>query len=498
MSDSLLDIISNLPGYKKQSSRTWCGPCPQCGGDDRFIVWIDEDQFSCRGCDFKGDIITWLRQVEGKTCGEAFLSIGRQCYTDTCEAHGKCVATRDGSISRPHSDKQRKLRTPENKDHPRSAWKPSPASTPAEIWQERARALVEETHLALLDCYEKPWNNSATPIPGTPAEYLADRGLPFGAVVKNSLGWLGKDLFKSRASWGLSAKKERRDGTETSTLWIPLGLVIPFFRNDGIHRIRIRRPAIKDGEMRYYWLEGSGDDTWMLNPDAKAQIVVETDLDGLMIDWYAGDIIGVMPLGSCSPRPKERAAAVLDRAVCILNALDFEPRTNEKTGRNEAPGGENWLRFWKPRYPHSKRHPAPGGKDAGEAFQNGLNIRAWIIAGLPAGLRPANLPTPPAQTTPENQPVAEQVGKSQLETGETIPVTAPAEESVPSRMIGAREIWFPRTPEAWRRLVRQAKLVIGPKETRLMAHGCPYELVEDLLTVKEIFPGAYLSGLEVQ
>lgn len=37
----------------RQSSDEWCGPCPKCGGEDRFIVFV-EGNFWCRQCDYKG------------------------------------------------------------------------------------------------------------------------------------------------------------------------------------------------------------------------------------------------------------------------------------------------------------------------------------------------------------------------------------------------------------------------------------------------------------
>ena len=39
--------------------------------------------------------------------------------------------------------------------------------------------------------------------------------------------------------------------------------------------------------------------------------------------------------------------------------------------------------FWKRTYPNAKRWPVPIGKDPTEAAQEGLNLRAWVMAGLP-------------------------------------------------------------------------------------------------------------------
>jgi DNA primase len=40
-----------------------CGPCPQCGGDDRFAINIKKQIFNCRGCGAKGDVISLVQHL---------------------------------------------------------------------------------------------------------------------------------------------------------------------------------------------------------------------------------------------------------------------------------------------------------------------------------------------------------------------------------------------------------------------------------------------------
>jgi DNA primase len=44
-----------------------CGPCPQCGGKDRFSINVRKQVFLCRSCAARGNVITLVRFLDG--CG---------------------------------------------------------------------------------------------------------------------------------------------------------------------------------------------------------------------------------------------------------------------------------------------------------------------------------------------------------------------------------------------------------------------------------------------
>jgi len=70
----------------------YAGPCPKCGGSprsDKFNL-KDDGGFKCYACGFKGDAITWLREIEGKTCPEAFEALGQPCDRHDCAVRGTC------------------------------------------------------------------------------------------------------------------------------------------------------------------------------------------------------------------------------------------------------------------------------------------------------------------------------------------------------------------------------------------------------------------------
>src|SRR6476619_3575158 len=47
------------------------GPCPVCGGSDRFAVNTRKNLFNCRGCNTGGDVIALVQHLDGVTFAEA-------------------------------------------------------------------------------------------------------------------------------------------------------------------------------------------------------------------------------------------------------------------------------------------------------------------------------------------------------------------------------------------------------------------------------------------
>jgi phage/plasmid primase-like uncharacterized protein len=56
---------------KKIGTRNHVGPCPRCGGHDRFAVSTRKQVFNCRGCEAKGDVIALVQHVDGCSFSEA-------------------------------------------------------------------------------------------------------------------------------------------------------------------------------------------------------------------------------------------------------------------------------------------------------------------------------------------------------------------------------------------------------------------------------------------
>lgn len=55
-----------------------CGPCPKCGGTDRFAINTNKQIWNCRGCQRGGDVISLVQHLDGSTFGAAVATLSRQ------------------------------------------------------------------------------------------------------------------------------------------------------------------------------------------------------------------------------------------------------------------------------------------------------------------------------------------------------------------------------------------------------------------------------------
>jgi hypothetical protein len=279
-----------------------------------------------------GDAVQWLRDRRGLS------------FIEACEYLGHDPGPRSSEGSRPAP----------------SAWEPREATTPSELWQERARTFLD----GAIDCL---WSTQGESIR---AWLRTKKGLYDATIKKACLGLNLSDKYEPRVFWGLEPVI-KDDGAERRQ-WIPAGLVIPWVVNGNVHRLRIRRDNPGDGP-RYVIASGSGTApaTWSLER-AAAAVIVESELDGLLLNQEVGDLCAAVALGSAQAKSDTIIHKALMAANIILVALDTD----------EAGAKASW-RFWVDTYgKKALRWPCLKGKDPSEAKLSGLDLRDWIIAGM--------------------------------------------------------------------------------------------------------------------
>jgi CHC2 zinc finger len=65
------------------------GPCPKCGGTDRFAINSSKQIWNCRGCQQGGDVISLVQHLDGRTFNQRWKGIARR------RAFGKWVGYLD-------------------------------------------------------------------------------------------------------------------------------------------------------------------------------------------------------------------------------------------------------------------------------------------------------------------------------------------------------------------------------------------------------------------
>jgi hypothetical protein len=75
----ILAVAVNLLGVRGLKGKANpAGPCPRCGGDDRFGITRSKGLFNCRRCKVGGDVIDLVQFIRGGTVGEAASLINRE------------------------------------------------------------------------------------------------------------------------------------------------------------------------------------------------------------------------------------------------------------------------------------------------------------------------------------------------------------------------------------------------------------------------------------
>jgi CHC2 zinc finger/Toprim domain len=103
----VLRVAERLGARLKKASDEWAGPCPRCGGNDRFAINARKRIFNCRRCGTGGDTIGMVEHVTGSSFVEAVEFITGETAANTgedVEKHGddwraKAEATRNAFVA---------------------------------------------------------------------------------------------------------------------------------------------------------------------------------------------------------------------------------------------------------------------------------------------------------------------------------------------------------------------------------------------------------------
>ena len=317
---------------------------------DAFSYSPEQDVAYCNSCQGRGDLIDLYCVAHGLEKSEGFREFMREFCPD---------AARGGPRTR-----GRTPRMPGEGRQP-ADWQPENPEDPPELWRKKCGQVMAYGLEQLQE------NRDIQ-------DWLRERGISLRTAVRFGLGWIPKSYYREREAWGV--EPAYHESGKEKKLWIPRGLVIPYLRHQQLQRLRFRR--FEDDELpRYYVLPGSSRAPLWIRRSTEASgpeavVIVETELDALMLWELVGDLVHIAALGSSSAKPHDpELLQVLRDADRILLSLDHD----------EA--GARALRWWRERYASATYWPVPVGKDPGDAYAQGVDIREWILEGLPPAMR---------------------------------------------------------------------------------------------------------------
>lgn len=337
----LIDLIKQVEIESRRKASTsggeYCSPCPGCGGKDRFIIWLEKDQYWCRQCNAKGDSIQFCRD---------FLKMS---FFEACEYLKITKPSTSNSLIKRESPRFSSSRMPDEK------------------WQIQAAKYVEWSHQYLL---------SHSDLLST---VMKERELIYQTVCEfmlgysyNSFGKFNNDFFTQREKWGLPLKYNEKG--KPSKVWLPSGLVIPYHDNDGnLLKIKTRRKDWLPGDKfpKYVEITGSSNQLFICGDISfLPTIIVEAELDAIKIYQEAGNICACVATGGASKKADLETHLKLIKAPLLLFALDDD---DAGTGAYE---------FWRATYVNLHPWPAPFSKSPADACKVGANILNWVRQGI--------------------------------------------------------------------------------------------------------------------
>jgi DNA primase len=324
----LVDLAGQSTRLKKVAGTRggeWAGPCPFCGGRDRFHVQPATGLWRCRQCSPDQrwqDAIAFVMRRDGVPFAEACSLLG---------------------ASSSELGEMKRLPRPQQ-----PAGQLSEDIEPSATWRERAADFVEE-------CKQALWSEHGA----RARTYLGSKGLKDQTLRVWHVGFHVADRYEPAVRWSL-------DGRD---VWLPRGIVFPWLIERDLWMVKIRRAT---DDPKYWAVRGGhpllfGAET--LVPGGPA-VLVEGEKDALLAWQAVNDRMAVVSLGSASRWRTHRGALLLAQATPLLLAYDVDAE------------GERGATRLQQLVPRARRIRPPVGKDIGEFIQAGGRARAWMTYEL--------------------------------------------------------------------------------------------------------------------
>lgn len=343
--DLLAWVEHDLGAPLRRDGRGWWWCCPfHQDKSPSFLVSQkpnERGRYHCFGCSADGDAIEYVRRRRNLGYAAALDVLGL--------GGGK----------------------PNNTPAPDREPEPETLAPPCHEWRTAATRFVLDSQIAL-------WDE-----PGAAAlAWLRDRrGLTDDTIRWAALGYNPSDRFDGRPAWGQAPAVDQAG--RPKQIWLPRGVVIPWWIDNQLWNVRIRRlddDLERDRQAgrqprRYIGPAGFGNGLYnaaRLSPD-RAAVLLEGEIDALTVYQAAGDLATATATGGTSGARRLKWVGRLALAPCVLVAFD-----DDENGAGDT-AAQYWLDVLRQ---NGRRWRAPWGKDANGLATAGGDVRAWIAAGV--------------------------------------------------------------------------------------------------------------------
>lgn len=347
-----MNISSLLPGLKKITSKEWAGPCPVCGGKDRFRVWPDEKKaggyrWLCRGCNKHGDGIDLYQWQTGKG------------YIEACKYFNIEPAKLDawqGKKNISHA-----LYEPFNQVS---------IKYPGLKWREQAQRFLRDCQIN----FNIGWDGDACPGIEAVKAIVFNRKIWLRTCLQCGIGYNDTERYVQRSAWGLVPEDKK--------LRLPKGIVIAIRRKEaGIVNLTIRRNNIdieKDKGPKYWQVAGGAYGLpYVCGKLGLPVVLVESALDAALVWQFGyGEIASVALMGATKEIDQKTKDFIRQAPIQII-AYD-----KDQAGREAVKRLKNI-------FPLAREIPPIDGKDLGEMHCNfvigsdkGMRLEDWLPAAL--------------------------------------------------------------------------------------------------------------------
>ncbi len=339
---NLLSLIGNDTRLKKVAGTgggEWHGPCPFCGGDDRFTVQPNAKGggcWSCRQCSpHWGDAIAYKQKRDGLDFKAAVSALGltldNWSHSEQRGHHG----IHAGYMPPVPAESLGILRS----DY---------LALNDSGWQSQADRFTT-------DCSNRLWDDAGA----AALDYLRKRGLSDAVIGAAELGYNPTD---TNAQWGEVG------------VFLPAGIVIPWEIGGQYYRVNIRRLA-PTGE-RYMQPKGAANGLYGVDDITSSCVVVmvEGEIDALSIRTGAvslGRRLVPVATGTASGSRLLRWVVAVGVASRVLLAFDTDK------------AGEDAAIWWRQQLGVKAARLKPTAHDVNDMLKSGIDIADWILRAAP-------------------------------------------------------------------------------------------------------------------